>query len=330
MGHAILDVTLKQGDPPGVNAGGNSPIPVGHHRHSSSRSQLPILRTASCPHRAFRVERHTVEFVASVSDWPGALEPSESRQRVVWRGWPGGTQTRGVKDGRVLTVRQPWAWAIIHGGKDVENRKLENLISRALVDSRRSWADEGRIRSRGAIGRQGSTGSRPARPGIHHRRCRPGGVRGRCRIALGRPGRLALAAPEPPSDRTCLSLRRTTEFVATARRPALVRRRRRGSDGRTRGPRALLTARHGRRLRRRRVRRAASADAVARRRASPRRTWRTDALSASQPGLCATLSMPLPAHVCASGARHGPGDRVSPRSERPRVGLSPTHPSQQT
>jgi hypothetical protein len=23
---------------------------------------------------------------------------------------------------RVITVRQPWAWAIIHGGKDVENR----------------------------------------------------------------------------------------------------------------------------------------------------------------------------------------------------------------
>ncbi|MBF4549250.1 hypothetical protein [Pseudoclavibacter sp. VKM Ac-2888] len=23
---------------------------------------------------------------------------------------------------RVLTVRQPWAWAILHGGKDVENR----------------------------------------------------------------------------------------------------------------------------------------------------------------------------------------------------------------
>ena len=23
---------------------------------------------------------------------------------------------------RVLTVRQPWAWAIIQGGKDVENR----------------------------------------------------------------------------------------------------------------------------------------------------------------------------------------------------------------
>jgi len=23
---------------------------------------------------------------------------------------------------RVLTIRQPWAWAIVHGGKDVENR----------------------------------------------------------------------------------------------------------------------------------------------------------------------------------------------------------------
>ena len=28
-----------------------------------------------------------------------------------------------VTDGvRVLTIRQPWAWAIVHGGKDVENR----------------------------------------------------------------------------------------------------------------------------------------------------------------------------------------------------------------
>lgn len=23
---------------------------------------------------------------------------------------------------RALTVQQPWAWAIVHGGKDVENR----------------------------------------------------------------------------------------------------------------------------------------------------------------------------------------------------------------
>lgn len=27
---------------------------------------------------------------------------------------------------RILTVRQPWAWAIIHGGKDVENR-VQNI-----------------------------------------------------------------------------------------------------------------------------------------------------------------------------------------------------------
>lgn len=27
-----------------------------------------------------------------------------------------------MTDIRILTVRQPWAWAIIHGGKDVENR----------------------------------------------------------------------------------------------------------------------------------------------------------------------------------------------------------------
>jgi len=27
---------------------------------------------------------------------------------------------------RALTVRQPWAWAIIHGGKDIENRTWTN------------------------------------------------------------------------------------------------------------------------------------------------------------------------------------------------------------
>jgi hypothetical protein len=24
---------------------------------------------------------------------------------------------------RVVTIRQPWAWAIVYGGKDVENRR---------------------------------------------------------------------------------------------------------------------------------------------------------------------------------------------------------------
>ncbi|MEO5920469.1 MAG: ASCH domain-containing protein [Pseudolysinimonas sp.] len=27
-----------------------------------------------------------------------------------------------MRELRILTVRQPWAWAIVHGGKDVENR----------------------------------------------------------------------------------------------------------------------------------------------------------------------------------------------------------------
>lgn len=51
---------------------------------------------------------------------------------------------------RILTVRQPWAWAIIHGGKDVENR-VRNIagdyrgpvaIHAALTDDRtaiESW-----------------------------------------------------------------------------------------------------------------------------------------------------------------------------------------------
>jgi ASCH domain len=30
--------------------------------------------------------------------------------------------TMATDEAPVLTVRQPWAWAIIHGGKDVENR----------------------------------------------------------------------------------------------------------------------------------------------------------------------------------------------------------------
>jgi len=34
---------------------------------------------------------------------------------------------------RVLTVRQPWAWAIVHGGKDVENRSRSLGPYRGLV-----------------------------------------------------------------------------------------------------------------------------------------------------------------------------------------------------
>lgn len=45
---------------------------------------------------------------------------------------------------RVLTVRQPWAWAIIHGGKDVENRVRSLGPYRGLVAVHASgrWAPE--------------------------------------------------------------------------------------------------------------------------------------------------------------------------------------------
>lgn len=48
---------------------------------------------------------------------------------------------------RILTVRQPWAWAIIHGGKDVENRSRNIAgtyhgpvaIHAALADDLGAW-----------------------------------------------------------------------------------------------------------------------------------------------------------------------------------------------
>lgn len=34
---------------------------------------------------------------------------------------------------RALTIRQPWAWAIIHGGKDIENRSWNTKHRGPLV-----------------------------------------------------------------------------------------------------------------------------------------------------------------------------------------------------
>ena len=36
-------------------------------------------------------------------------------------------------DARVLTIRQPWAWAVVHGGKDVENRSWPTQHRGALL-----------------------------------------------------------------------------------------------------------------------------------------------------------------------------------------------------
>ncbi|WP_417510609.1 ASCH domain-containing protein [Microbacterium sp.] len=45
---------------------------------------------------------------------------------------------------RILTVRQPWAWAIIHGGKDVENR-VRNVAGSyrgpVLIHAAQQWDD---------------------------------------------------------------------------------------------------------------------------------------------------------------------------------------------
>lgn len=45
---------------------------------------------------------------------------------------------------RVLTVRQPWAWAIIHGGKDVENRvrSLGPYRGPVAIHAGLGWDDE--------------------------------------------------------------------------------------------------------------------------------------------------------------------------------------------
>lgn len=46
---------------------------------------------------------------------------------------------------RVLTVRQPWAWAIIHGGKDVENRVRNiagNYRGPIAIHVGKQWAPE--------------------------------------------------------------------------------------------------------------------------------------------------------------------------------------------
>lgn len=49
-----------------------------------------------------------------------------------------------MTDVRAITVKQPWAWAIAHGGKTIENRsrgtKFRGLI---LIHAGASWSDRG-------------------------------------------------------------------------------------------------------------------------------------------------------------------------------------------
>ncbi len=45
---------------------------------------------------------------------------------------------------KILSIRQPWAWAIIYGGKDVENRTWKtNFRGRFLVHASKTFDMEG-------------------------------------------------------------------------------------------------------------------------------------------------------------------------------------------
>lgn len=53
----------------------------------------------------------------------------------------------GDNDSLILSVRQPWAWLIVNGGKDIENRSWgTNVRGRVLIHAakgvtKREWAD---------------------------------------------------------------------------------------------------------------------------------------------------------------------------------------------
>lgn len=66
-------------------------------------SQSGAVPEGTPDHRGCREERHGS---------PQDVQDDHELQHVA----------QGIGGMRILTVRQPWAWAIIHGGKDVENR----------------------------------------------------------------------------------------------------------------------------------------------------------------------------------------------------------------
>lgn len=52
---------------------------------------------------------------------------------------------------KALTVRQPWAWAIIHGGKNVENRGAgftKTYRGPLLIHASGAWSERGRLDAR--------------------------------------------------------------------------------------------------------------------------------------------------------------------------------------
>jgi len=47
---------------------------------------------------------------------------------------------------KALSVRQPWAWAIIHGGKDIENRRSRTNYRGSLLIHASTYSREWEIR----------------------------------------------------------------------------------------------------------------------------------------------------------------------------------------
>ena len=45
---------------------------------------------------------------------------------------------------KALSVRQPWAWAIIHGGKDIENRVTRAVTMGGMVPATIERGDDAR------------------------------------------------------------------------------------------------------------------------------------------------------------------------------------------
>lgn len=44
---------------------------------------------------------------------------------------------------RAISIRQPWAWAIIHAGKDIENRCWSTKVrGRVLIHAAKAWDDD--------------------------------------------------------------------------------------------------------------------------------------------------------------------------------------------
>ena len=60
---------------------------------------------------------------------------------------------------KCLSVRQPWAWLIIHGGKDIENRTWRTRYSGPLLIHAAKTLDESDYREGGDIYRVLSEGS---------------------------------------------------------------------------------------------------------------------------------------------------------------------------